>query len=333
MSPRLVFLPRHGAPEPGFSLASDCPVVLAVPGEDALVRWLALPARRDVQAAAAAVLMLEDELAAPRDRLHVALGPAEPDGLRAVVVVDPERMQGWLDDAAALGIVPDVVIPDCLLLPEPEGESVLAARVGGAVAVRGRRLALTCEPDLLALVMRGRTWLEVEAAETSRLFALGAGQPLLNLRQGAFAPVRSGPRRPAIAPAALVAAVALLALAVPAVEAFRHDQAARKAESAVEALGGVEALRDRHMRVVARARFAGSAAAVFAAVEQLEGMELQSLLYGEDGSFRVSALHTNYSDVELLRTALARSGFALQETNTTPEDGRVLSDLVLRPPA
>lgn len=329
MSPRLIFLPRDGSPLT-VDPEADGPSILVVPGEDVLVRWLALPARRDAQAASAAAFMLEEELAAPRDRLHVALGASEADGLRLVVVVDRERMQSWLGAAAAAGLAPDLVIPDCLLLPEPEDETAIAAAVAGAVAVRARRLALTCEPDLLPLVMAERAYLSVDNADARSLFAAGAAAPMINLRQGAYAPVRGSSGGRVLAPALLAAVLALLVLAVPAIRGVRYELAARKADQAVEALGGQAALRDRLMRIQARERFAGSAAAVFAAVERVEGMELQSLLYGEDGAFRISALHTNYSDVELLRTGLARAGFAVQETNTTPEDGRVLSDLILR---
>lgn len=331
MTPRLVFVPRDGGALSAIEPEGEGPAILVVPGEETLVRWLALPARRDAQAVAAAMFMLEEELAAPKERVHVALGPPDGEGLRPVVVVDRGRMQAWLDLAAAGGFVPDVVIPDCLLLPEPEGESVVVVPVGGAVAVRGRRLALGCEPELLPLVMGPRAHTVLDGAAARELFAAGAAQPLVNLRQGAFAPPRPSSAQRALAPAILAAALAVITLSVPLVQAIRHESAARRAEAAVEALGGTQALRDRLMRAESRSRFASSAAAVFAAVEQVEGMELQSLLYGEDGAFRVSAIHANYSDVEQLRTGLARAGFAVQETNTTPEDGRILSDLILRP--
>jgi general secretion pathway protein L len=363
MSPiRLIFLPRdpdapilyrvvedgrtaeRGALTPGLPAPhADFPAVVVVPGEDVVCRWLALPAGRDVQAAAAAGFLLDDQLAGPRDAMHIAVGPPEADGQRLAAVVDRVRMGAWLDLVAAVAVSPLALVPDHLLLAEPEGEGTLAVRLtDGAYAVRGRRLALTCDAELLRTVAGPDRHVVDDPVEGERLMAAGAGAALFDLRQGAFAPLSARSDRRLNWLALVAALVALSIPAIPAVEAFRHHMAAERASGRSEALAGpatpgapaadaVARLRARLDRQQAAERFSVAAAAVFAGVQRVEGMELQELLYGEDGALRINVAHPNYSDIELFRAALARSGLAVEESSTMTEGGRIVSDLVVRP--
>ena len=359
---RLIFLPRvaggpilyrivedgrtaeRGILTPGLPAPhAEFPAVVVVPGEDAVSRWLALPAGRDVQAAAAAGFLLGDQLAGQRERLHIAVGAPEADGERLAVVVDQARMQAWTDLIAEVAVSPLAVIPDYLLVPETEGAGALAVRLADdAYAVRGRRLALTCDSALLQAVAGPDPQRIDDPAEVERLLALGAAQPLLDLRQGAFAPVsaRSTQRVNWLAVLAILAALSVPA--VPAVDAFRHHWAAERAEAQAEALAGppaagapggdaVARLRLRLDRRQATERFPAAIATIFARAQAIEGMELQELLYGDDGALRINIAHANYSDVELLRAGLAPAGLAVEESSTMPEGGRIVSDIVVRP--
>jgi len=357
MSPlRLILLPRtEGAPIPYRIVVdgriarrgvldraqpgdADLPTLVAVPGEDAVCRWLALPGGRAVQAAAAARFLLDEELAAPRDSLHVAVGAPEPDGQRLAVVVDRVRMQSWIDRLSALGIRVLAIVPDHLLLPEPPGDEVVYAAVDVAMAaVRGRRLAITGEEALLAVVAgeRGRRLVPDDA---DAMMAAGAASPLIDLRQGDFAPAGERGRRAGANRGAVLAALVLLSLlAVPAVEATRHTLAARAAEAEAEALAGpgsgvaAARLQARLDRLQAAERFPATAAALFTAVESIDGMELQGMLYDSEGALRVSVAHLNYSDTELFRTRVARDGLAVEESSAVAEEGRIVSDLIVRP--
>jgi len=353
---RLVFLPRdpdavpaalileHGRAVSRGAYALSEPfergrTILAVPGEAATARWLALPAGRDAQVAQAAAYLLEEELAVPRQRLHVALGPPAAEGERLVVVAESAAMEDWLARAAALGLAPDAIVPDHLLLPAPqEEEPALALPMDQAVAVRGDRLAFTAEDDLVPLVMGEKPYRLVEdGAEIERLLAQGAAALPVDLRQGAFAPPRRGGARP-FARAAVLAGLLLASVAaVPLASAARDEIGARQAAARIESLAGpgagapVERLRARLASLQAADRFPAAAAAVFAGVQAVEGMELQMLTYGEDGAMRASVRHANYSDVEVLKTQLARAGFTAQETSATPGEGSIVSDLLVKP--
>jgi general secretion pathway protein L len=76
-----------------------------------------LPALAPAQALAAARLLAADVSAGPVEALHVALGPVEPDGWRALALVDTTVMQGWMARLAMAGMTPDGMVPAPLLLP------------------------------------------------------------------------------------------------------------------------------------------------------------------------------------------------------------------------
>ncbi|MCR5881091.1 type II secretion system protein GspL [Phenylobacterium sp. J367] len=208
-------------------------IVLVVPGVDAVARWLQLPTRSDAQARAAAALMLADETAFADEPLHVAVGPLEDDGHRLVVAMAESRLRAWLDLARIHGLPVERVVPEYMLLPELEDGTPVAVRIGDLVAVRGRRLALACEPDLLATLLQPPPAVaEGEAAE--RLLAEGATRPGIDLRQGPFAPAdgqRPG-RRDIVRAAALAGVLLLSPILLNAAEAVRLNLAADRLERA-----------------------------------------------------------------------------------------------------
>ena len=322
----------------------DLRTVLVVPGVDVLCRWLTLPRGPDHQVAVAASLMLEDELAGGREGLHVALGRAEPDGTRLVAVVDRVRMKAWLAAAEALGVRPHAVCPGQLLLPEPEGDEAVTVIQQHTALVRGRGLALACDVDLLPTVMQGRPYRLVESgADAERLAVVAAAHTPIDLQQGVFssrASSRSRTRLTAVRLPILAGLVLVSLIALPVVRGVRAEMAIHTAALRIESLAGSprptsasEAMtRLRTQAAAARAAeaFPARASALFAAVQGIEGMELQSLIYDPDGALRATLGHVNYSDVELLCRSLERSGLAVDEKSAVAEGGRVTSDVVVR---
>lgn len=326
--------------------AAPTTVVLVVPGVEATARWLRLPARGEAQARAAAALLLEGEQALEDEPVHLALGPLEADGCRLAVTVARSRMQGWLDLARLHGISPDVVAPDCLLIPEPEGERPVAARIGGALAVRGRRLAFACDPDLAPVLLQDRDpELASDAEAVERLLAQGAGRPTINLLQGEFAPADGRRIDPRDLRRAGVLAALLLAspMALEGAEALRLSFAADRAEAAARqdaaaVLPKGTVVRDPAVQVAARLERlelaagggpAGLAARLFAALSGIEGAQVESLIVSPDGALRASITHANYSDMELLGGALRGDGIAFKEEGTRDEAGGIVSEVML----
>ena len=78
--------------------------ILVVPAECLLRTAVAVPARGRRQIEQAVPYLVEEYLAEDVEGLHLALGSRQEDGRIPVGVIDPDRMQGWLDELQAVGI-------------------------------------------------------------------------------------------------------------------------------------------------------------------------------------------------------------------------------------
>ena len=319
--------------------------VFIVPGAEARARWLHLPTRNDRQARSAAALALDDHLALTGQDLHIALGPLEPDGERLVVVVAAAKLKGWLETLALHGVRPDVVLPDYLALPAPLDDGVVAARFGSTVAVRGPRLGLSAEPELIEVLLEGQgppVWAAGEEVDT--LLAQGAARPAINLLQGDFDRQRDIGITPAQIGRALVLAglVLLSPIILMLLGLVRDDVAARRVEArslakVVRVLPNAprQAPLDALEAQLRRSRLAASggpvtlAAHLFAAVEGIEQAQIEQLIAMPDGAMRATLTYSNYSDIEVMRGAMRRAGVAMREEGAREEQGRVVSDVIL----
>jgi general secretion pathway protein L len=321
-------------------------VVLVVPGVDAAARWLNLPTRNDAQARTAAALLLEDSQALDDEALHLAVGPLEADGHRLVVAVARAQMQAWIELARLYGLTPEAVTPDHLLLPAPEDGRPIAARLGEMLAVRGPRLALSCEPDLAPVLIDDPDLQVLEHPdEVDARLAQGAGQPLFNLLQGDFAPSdgRQVARRELLRPALLAAALLLSPILLDAANAARLTFAARETEAAAESraaqvlpkgtvVSDAAAQTTAHLQrleIAAGDGPAGLAARLFHALSGLEGAQAEGVIVSPDGAMRATISHVNYSDMDLLADALGRQGVAFKQEGVREEGGRIVSEVIL----
>lgn len=78
--------------------------ILVVAAECVLRTAVAVPARGRRQIEMAVPYLVEEYLAEDVERLHLALGARQEDGRVPVAVVDPDHLQGWLDELKAAGI-------------------------------------------------------------------------------------------------------------------------------------------------------------------------------------------------------------------------------------
>lgn len=328
---------RLGDPPP----TDPARTVVVVPGTEVATHRLELPVKTAKQARAAALVLLEDKLAASVEP-HAALGEVGADGRRTVYLVEADRMRRWTDQAEALGISLGALAPDYALLPEPEGDETVAAVVGDRVAFRRADRAGSVEPELAAVLLDDVA-APADGEARDRLIGRGLETLFVDLRQGPFDPrAADAPGWKAWRlPAGLAAALFLSPLLLWGAEIVKHRTAAaeldrRAAAIATEVAPGGRADRSPEDRVGARLAdlrrgrsFSPATAALVAGLDQVPGAELINLNYGEDGALRATVAHPNYADVETLRTAAARAGFALREDATASEGGRVLTDVVL----
>lgn len=165
--------------------AANIRMVVAVPGEGVRTSFLNLPLRRPIQARAAALLLLDGELAGDAPA-HLALG--EPDGRRLACIASPDQMDAWLAQCATMGFSPDVLIPDYLLLPARGGtDACVVLASGERRLVRGPGLAFSAEAAVADLVLAEHPRAPTLAgAEALALLAKGALDPVIDLQQAAF---------------------------------------------------------------------------------------------------------------------------------------------------
>jgi len=321
------------APEPMRTVA-------VVPGADVLIRWLDLPSGSPAQLSAAALHLLRDELATPAERLRVALGPVPAARERRLVaVVSHSLLQAWGDYLSSLGLKADVLIPDSLILPEPAEEGALSAAVFAAdLALRGREVALSVQPDLAEAVAVGRALERIgRADEIERLLAAAALNPPINLLAGAGRRVeadRRGWKRAAMLAAALIVSPLILTLAAAGHDEWRARDADHRAEAAArrafpDLAPTADAVAEATRRLTSAPPPGGTTAAtaaLFAAVQSVEGTELDSLTADENG-VRATVTYPAYQDLDALQQAMVGHGMSLTDESTVDDQGKVVSEV------
>lgn len=348
-----------GTPLPAATMGMR--TVLVVPGIEVLAIWLDLPARNLVQARAAAALLIRDHVAAGHDRLHLSVGAASSAGdpSRLVVAVDRELMRHWLDHAAALGVLPDAVVPDHLMLASPAEGICVAVLADDRWLVRGevvagesshdRRFSFSAEPTLATMLLDSldldeRALIRIkDAREIEHHFIASASHPPIDLLQGEFART-SGRREDWSAyrrAAALLAVLAFSPLLLIASQALRYELAARQLESQAQALvfdavpgtGGTDdprsATHARLLQLQSSDAFARDVEVLFSAVERVEGTHLDSLDYDHESGLRAGLFHATDNDLQSIRGAVAEAGLVLDHTDTRAVDGGLHSAVVM----
>ena len=74
---------------------------------------------------------------------------------------------------------------------------------------------------------------------------------------------------------------------------------------------------------------AAVSAALFAAVEQVAGAELDSLSAGPGKGVRATLSYPAFSDLDSIRAALTASGLSMTDQSTVEDGGRVVSEVII----
>jgi general secretion pathway protein L len=258
------------------------------------------------------------------EALHVALGPVEPDGLRALALVDTAVMQGWMARLAMAGMTPDGMVPAPLLLPLPDA-GVAVHDDGRMWQVRGGRLGLAAEPALAQLLIGDSPVHRLDDAAWLAGLPAVLAAPMLDLRQGAFSavkpwqPDRRRLRRLAMAGLALLGVV----LATEVAATWRFMVAADRAEAQLEdaarrVLPRGTVVTDPRGQVAARAAqaggagFGGLAAPLLAAIRDLPGVTIQSIEYAPATGMVVAMSVPAPAERTAIASAMAAAGVDVQ---------------------
>lgn len=315
--------------------------IAVTPGADVLVRWAVLPPNSDAQARAAATWMLRDEVAGAPDRLCAVLGPPPPQGQpRLVAMVSASLLTAWTAYLAQFGMVADVIIPDVLTLPEPGAEDeLIAASFGAEVALRGRRFAATVQPDLVDLVAAGRPVVPIQGQdEIERALIEAARAPAINLLDtgaGKRTGIEGWKRAAVLAALVIVSPLALLlttatrdSLVADGARSAALTLIASAAPDLIQDPDPVGSLRQRVAIAPPPGGVSAVAAALFTAVEGVEGAELELLIAASSG-IKATISYPDYSNMEPINRALAGAGLIVTETATLADAGRVVSDITI----
>ncbi|AAM42687.1 type II secretion system protein GspL [Xanthomonas campestris] len=311
--------------------------VLVVPGTQVHLRWLALPGRSPAQSLAAARLQLAEHLASDVSTLHVVIAAnAQADGTRLVAAVEQATLQQWLERAAQHGIVPDSVVPECLLLPTVDADAPpTVVQWDGRWLVRGARLACSLEPETAQLVLDAQGHPSPlppldDPAQVIAVFARHVAQAPIELRQHAFA--RATPQRRGLTPRRL-AWLGVLLLISPLLllgaQALRYEIGAQLLQRRAVAVQGVQAT---GATPVSADAFAAQLAAVIAAVDSVPGAELDMLAYQQAQPVRATLVHDDDAQLQQLLARLRSAGWQVRPASSQAVETRLQTPLELEPP-
>ena len=290
---------------------------LAVPGTEVAIHWLELAGDlTPAQAAAAARLMLADASAEPLSAMHVAAGRRE-EGLTPVALVPNARMADWLAGEND----PDLVIPEPLLIAPPDEGF---ARRG--LDHRARAAAFSVEPELGEMLTGGAALREIDEAAFEAGLPDTLAEPVINLRQGAFAKKRQwkvdrGATRRVALLAAVLAAISLIAqLALIMRYSFDTD----RIEAETAALGPGATTRTRPA-------FGVIAPLLFEAVRGTPNLELTRIEYRRDGGLAATVQVDTPATFAAFRARVEGSGLAVEGGSLQTTGGRPTAEIVVRP--
>lgn len=318
--------------------------VAIAPGADVLARWLELPVGGQAQLKAAARWALKSEVASEPERTVFALEAAKTagrPGSRLVCVVSLNLLEAWIDYLGALGVRPAAIVPDYLVLPAPDDDGLRSAAFGQDIALRGGDLAASVQPDLVEVVAQGRPVLHLDDAQLiDELLARVAAQPPVDLLSGLE---RKGKSRGGLWrwAAGLAAALLVSPLVLTLAEGARDQAAANRAER--QSLALIEQRLPAAAQApdpIAEARrllavspppggLAPTSAALFAAVEKVEGAELDSLSADPAKGVRATLSYPAFEDLETIRTDLAAGKLSLTDESTIEDNGRIVSEVIV----
>lgn len=321
-------------------------VVLVVPGTEVSVHWADIPPHLSpAQAAGAARIMASEVSAQPLGEAHVAIGGGvEGEDERCIAVVSAERMIDWLASVQALGFDPDAIAPEPLLLLPPE-EGVALFKRAGLDNIRSHRRAFAAEPDLTALLIGEQPVGTIDAGQFERDLPIALAALPVDLRQGAFAKRSRWKvdwllvRRLASLGVAILVVTLLIQLTLLTRYSFAADALELQLANRVRDVLRVEAITDAPAQLRDAVAAAGGgpsysalAGPVFTAVRETGESEVQSLIYGDDGSLQIAVSVPSQAELDALRQRLEGAGLAVTVGPVRDGGGRRIGEFTVRAP-
>ena len=338
---------------------------LVLEGYDAISKSIDLPAKTEVQARAAAPFILEDELAAPADETHFALGENR-DGKRQVTYIASNVIDGVLEALTGAGVILCRIYTDHgLLAADDDILQVFQAPNSDAIISQNNGLGLRVEADYAQKLVPGLIN-EVEGPTHYRgdqLALAGAEQrpPLssndiiaryvngvlsgasIDLMQGAYAPTKAWGElwlvwRRAVVLTALIAAVWVGSFAYETWKLSSEiDRLDTETQAAIqEAFPNARSVAQVQARLTELRRgetnqFIQLSSILFASLQENDGTSIIGMRYDEErAEIAVSLSASSFADIEAIKSAIARRGGLLNEGGSRQDNGAILADVTIR---
>lgn len=338
------------------------PAIALVRSEHVLLLAVSLPPLASViRRREALPFAIEEHIAEPLDRVHIALGTETAPGVWLAAVVSHELMTQWCDYLVEAGLDRARLVPDVLALPVPEAGSWSVGLAGERAMVRADDGSGFAVPlALLDAAWRAAGEPACIAYGEPLLPQFGATQapltseplaPAIDLRQGRYAPPRR-PFNPLWQRIALVAGLGALAhgaIAVADTIALAHLAQQRSAQ--VRAVGAslqppVEIGPDLGSAIVALApdaaatgpsrfmtllsRSAGALAGGQAAGGPATAVWRSVSFDSAAGTLTIELETGNIVDLQHIAQALTNAGLSAQPGSASTEGGKAVGSFVVR---
>jgi general secretion pathway protein L len=138
-------------------LAQERRVIAIAPGADVVLAEPELPVRGGARLAQVVPFALEEHLAGDVESFHFAVGRAGGNARTPVAAVERVRIEAWLGELAAAGLLPEALYAETQCLPDNPGKIVVLIEDGQLLVHEPGRMpvALAAEPLTEAFALAG----------------------------------------------------------------------------------------------------------------------------------------------------------------------------------
>lgn len=189
-----------------ISSYNECEVAIIIPGEQVLSLQISAPNGSLRHLAQALPYLIEDELAAPVETLHIiATKKRDADGKLLCAVIDKKLLQQYLQLLGESGITPSIMIPDYWTVPKTDSINIFHREQKLLIRFStntGMTLPKTIDRSLLLQICPGLSPQQLNNIQLWRSDNFSSSP--LNLLQGEFSPPRKSRRHDWIKSAAIV---------------------------------------------------------------------------------------------------------------------------------
>jgi general secretion pathway protein L len=320
-------------------------VFALAPAADAPVSWLALPGLTPLQAAAAARLQMADAALGQSADQHVAAGLVRDDGMVAVAAVSRGAMDAWLAQLALAEVSVRALVPVAALVPLPAEGRATRAVIGSEDVLRTATLSAATDPVIDPIRTAGLTVDAVDDAVVAEWLAGLAERVPLDLLTGTYAPRPQSALSPDMRRwlVRLTAALAVLTLAVPLVQAWQlargtsaADARSVAAAAAVGAKGDDAAAAEAALDQMLAARGGGPLAlsaplgGLYQSLNDHPAVAVRTLGHASNGTLSVTLASPRIEDVNAVLKALQARGYTITAQPMQGSDGMQMGNVTIR---